>query len=179
VVEVVEVAEFQKSPLTHIRAVGLQNFTTSTTSTTQHSEDEQMTHKVKDLNRDQLMALAQDTYDKEQWSPDDVYTLRACWEEFERRGFGQPVIFFAPTYFGVLKVHEVESGEVDEERVQMHERTGAEIAQDYREIMRKLRGVDVMRYEEPSDIPEFDESEALDELIRITSEEAQNHSSDC
>jgi len=72
--------------------------------------------KVKDLNRDQLMALAQETYDKEQWSPDDVYTLRACWEEFERRGFGQPVIFFSPTYFDVLKFHEVDSGEVGEEQ---------------------------------------------------------------
>jgi hypothetical protein len=131
------------------------------------------------MNRDQLMALAHDTYHKEQWSPDDVYTLRACWEAFERRGFGQPVIFFAPTYFDVLKVHEVESGEVDEERVQMYERTGAEIALDYREIMRKLRGVDVAPYEEPNDLPEFDESEALDELIRITSEEAQNDSPDC
>ena len=138
-----------------------------------------MTANVNTLNRDQLMALAHDTYHKEQWSPDDVYTLRACWEEFERRGFGQPVIFFAPTYFVVLKVHEVESGEVDEERVQMYERTGAEIALDYREIMRKLRGVDVAPYEEPNDLPEFDESDALDELIRITSQEAQNDSSDC
>ena len=138
-----------------------------------------MKEKINTLDRDQLMALAHDTYHKEQWSPDDVYTLRACWEEFERRGFGQPVIFFAPTYFDVLKVHEVESGEVDEERVQMYERTGAEIAPDYREIMRKLRGVDVAPYEEPNDLPEFDESDALDELIRITSEEAQNDSSDC
>ena len=138
-----------------------------------------MTQNVNTLNRDQLMVLAHDTYHKEQWSPDDVYTLRACWEAFERRGFGQPVIFFAPTYFDVLKVHEVESGEVDEERVQMYERTGAEIALDYREIMRKLRGVDVAPYEEPTDLPEFDESDALDELIRITSEEAQNDSSDC
>jgi hypothetical protein len=135
--------------------------------------------KVNDLNRDQLMALAQETYDKEQWTPDDVYTLRACWEEFERRGFGQPVIFFRPTYFDVLKVHEVDSGEIGEEHVQMYERTGAEIAPDYREVMRKLRGVDVAPYEEPKDLPEFDESDALDELIRITSEEAQNDSSDC
>lgn len=138
-----------------------------------------MTQNVNTLNREQLMALAQDTYDKAQWSPDDVYTLRACWEEFERRGFGQPVIFFAPTYFDVLKVHEVESGEVDEERVQMYERTGSEIALDYREIMRKLRAVDVAPYEEPKDLPEFDESDAIDELIRITSKEAQNYSSDC
>jgi hypothetical protein len=77
----------------------------------------------------------------------------------------------------VLKVHEVESGEVDEDRVQMYERTGAEIALDYREIMRKLRGVDVAPYEKPNDLPEFDESDALDELIRITSEEAQSDSS--
>lgn len=34
--------------------------------------------KVKDLSDDQLMTLAQETYDKKQWSPDDVYTLRAC-----------------------------------------------------------------------------------------------------
>jgi hypothetical protein len=134
---------------------------------------------VKHLNREQLMALAQDTYDKEQWSPDDVYTLRTCWEEFQRRGFGQPVMFFRPTYFDVLKFHEVDSGEVGEDQLQAYERTGAEIASDYREIALKLGGVDVMPYEEPSDIPEFDESDALDELIRITSEEAQNDSSDC
>lgn len=135
--------------------------------------------EVKNLNREQLIALAQATYDREQWSADDVYTLRACWEEFERRGFGQPVIFFAPTYFDVLKVHEIESGEVDEKRLQMYERTRAEIAQDYREIMRKLRGVDVAPYEEPKDLPEFDESDALDELIRITSQEDQSQSPDC
>lgn len=132
-----------------------------------------MRKNVKNLNRDQLMTLAQETYDREQWSSDDVYTLRACWEEFERRGFGQPVIFFSPTYFDVLKVHEVESGEVGEEDVQMYERTGAEIAADYREIMRKLSAVDVAPYEPPQDLPQFDESDALDELIRIASEEDQ------
>lgn len=129
---------------------------------------------MKHLNRDQLMALAQETYDSEQWSSDDVYTLRACWEEFERRGFGQPVIFFRPTYFDVLKFHEVDSGEVGEEQIQMYERTAAEIAPDYREIMRKLRGVDVSPYEQPKDLPQFDESDALDELVRIASQEAQN-----
>ena len=134
---------------------------------------------VKTLNRDELMALAQETYHMKQWSADDVYTLRGCWEEFERRGFGQPVIFFRPAYFDVLKVHEIESGEVDEERVQMYERIGAEIARDYWEIMRKLRGVDVTPYEEPKDLPEFNESDALDELIRITSQEDQNQSPDC
>lgn len=134
---------------------------------------------MKNLNREQLIALAQETYDKEQWSADDVYTLRACWEEFERRGFGQPVIFFRPAYFDVLKFHEIDSGEVGEEHVQTYERTGAEIAVDYREIMRKLRGVDVAPYEEPKDLPEFDESDALDKLIRITSQEDQGQSPDC
>jgi hypothetical protein len=135
--------------------------------------------KLKNLNREQLMALAQETYDKEQWSPDDVYTLRACWEEFERRGFGQPVIFFRPVYFDVLKFHEIDSGEVSEGQVQMYERTGAEIAPEYREIMRKLRGAQVTPYEKPKDLPNFDESDALEELMRITSEEAQNDTRDC
>jgi hypothetical protein len=138
-----------------------------------------MTQKVDNLNRDQLMALAQETYDKEQWSPDDVYTLRACWEEFERRGFGQPVLFFRPTYFDVLKFHEVDSGEVGEEQVEMYERTGAEIAPDYREVMRKLRAVDVTPYEKPKDLPQFEEGEALEELVRITSQEDQNNSPGC
>jgi len=134
--------------------------------------------KVNDLNRDQLMALAQKTYDKKQWSPDDVYTLRVCWEEFERRGFGQPVLFFRPTYFDVLKFHEVDSGEVGEESVQMYERSGAEIAPDYREIMRKLPAVDVVPYEKPKDLPQFEEWEALEELVRITSQEGQNEPTD-
>jgi hypothetical protein len=138
-----------------------------------------MTQKVKNLNRDQLMALAQETYDKEQWSPDDVYTLRACWEEFERRGFGQPVIFFRPIYFDVLKFHEIDCGEVGEEQVQMCERTGAEIAPDYRMIMLKLQGVDVVPYEKPQDLPSFDDSDALDELIRIASQEDQYNSPGC
>ena len=124
------------------------------------------------------MALAKETYDKERWSPDDVYTLRACWEEFERRGFGQPVIFFRPTYFDILRFHEVDSGEVGEEGIQMYERTGAEIAPDYREIVLKLRAVDVTPYEKPTDLPEFEEWEALEELIRITSQEDQSQSPD-
>jgi hypothetical protein len=132
--------------------------------------------EIKNLNREQLMTLAQETYDKEQWSADDVYTLRACWEEFERRGFGQPVIFFRPAYFDVLKFHEIDSGEVGEYDVQMFERTGAEIASDYREIMRKLRGVDVAPYEKPKDLPNVDESDALKELMRITSQEDQSQS---
>ena len=134
--------------------------------------------KVNDLNRDQLMALARETYGKEQWSPDDVYTLRACWEEFERRGFGQPVIFFRPTYFDVLKFHEIDSDEVGEERVQMYERTGAEIAPDYREVMRKLRGVDVSPYEKPQDLPEYDDCEAIDQLVRMIEQDTQSEPTD-
>ena len=133
---------------------------------------------MKHLNRDQLMSLAQETYDKEQWSAGDVYALRACWEEFERRGFGQPVLFFRPAYFDVLKFYEVDGDEVGEEQVQMYERSGAEIARDYREIMRKLRAVDVTPYEKPKDLPEFEEWEALEELMRITSQEAQNGPTD-
>jgi hypothetical protein len=66
-----------------------------------------------------------------------------------------------------------------EESVQMYEHTGAEIALDYREIMHKLRGVDVAPYEEPTDLPNFDESDALEELMRITSLEPQSDSPDC
>ena len=134
--------------------------------------------ETKNLNRERLMALAQGTYHMEQWSADDVYTLRSCWEEFERRGFGQPVIFFSPAYFDVLKFHEVDSGEVGEEQVQMFERTGAEIAPEYREIMRKLHAVEVVPYEKPKDLPQFDESDALDELVRIASQEDQSQSPD-
>jgi hypothetical protein len=134
--------------------------------------------EIKNLNRDGLMALAQETYDKEQWSADDVYTLRACWEEFERRGFGQPVRFFRPAYFDVLKFHEIDSGDLGEEQVQMYERTGVEIAPEYREIMRKLRVVDVAPYQKPEDLPSFDESDALEELMRITSQEPHSDSPD-
>jgi len=71
----------------------------------------------------------------------------------------------------VLKFHEVDSGEVSEERVQIYERTGAEIAPDYHEIMRKLRGVEVAPYEKPKDPPHFEDWEALEQLMRITSED--------
>jgi hypothetical protein len=98
--------------------------------------------KVKDLDRDKLMALAQATYEKSDWLSDDITTLRACWAEFEKRGGFNAVMFFrGPGFFGALKVHEIESGEVTEEDVRMFERTGAEIAADYRDIMRKLRNV--------------------------------------
>ena len=96
---------------------------------------------VKDLSRDELVILAQQTYDKDQWSPNDINTLRACWEEFQRRGGENAVMFFRPAYFDVLKFHEIDSGEVGEGDVQMWEHTGAEIAPDYREVMRKLRSM--------------------------------------
>lgn len=95
---------------------------------------------IRDLDRDELVALAQETYEKENWSPDDIRTLRICWKEFEKRGGLNPVMFFRPAYWGVLKFHEIESGEVDEAYVQMLERNGAEIAPDYRGVMRKLAG---------------------------------------
>lgn len=79
----------------------------------------------------------------------------------------------------MLKFHEIDSGEVGEEQLQTYERTGAEIASDYREIMRKLRGVEVSPYEKPKDLPEFEEWEALDELVRIASQEDQSDSPDC
>ena len=60
----------------------------------------------------------------------------------------------------MLKFHEIDSGEVGEEDVEMYERTGAEIAPDYREVMRKLRGVDVGPYEKPEDLPGYGEWEA-------------------
>jgi hypothetical protein len=58
-------------------------------------------------------------------------------------------------------------------------RSGAEIAPDYREVIRKLRAVDVVPYERPKDLPQFEEWEALEELMRITSQEAQNDSPEC
>lgn len=120
------------------------------------------------------MTLAQETYDKEQWSPDDVYTLRACWDEFDRRGRGQPVIFFRPTYFDVLKFHEIDSGQVVEQDVQMYERTGVEIAPDYRQIMHKLRGLDISPYEEPADPSEHWDWDALDEILLLASQDSDN-----
>ena len=97
---------------------------------------------VNNLSNDQLMALAQQSYDKANWSPDDIITLRACWEEFQNRGGENAVMFFRPSYFDVLKFHEIDSGEVGEESVEKLERTGAEIAPDYRKVMHKLLGMD-------------------------------------
>jgi hypothetical protein len=93
---------------------------------------------LRSLDRDELVALAQQTYEKSEWTQDDLRILRACWKEFEHRGGDNAVMFFRPAFFGVLKVHEVENGDVDEDYVRMLERTGSEIARDYRSIMRKL-----------------------------------------
>jgi len=91
---------------------------------------------MKDLSRDELVGLAQQTYDKDEWTQGDLRILRACWSEFEQRGGENAVMFFRPTFFGVLKVHEIETGEVDEEFIRMLE--PSQIARDYREIIRKL-----------------------------------------
>jgi hypothetical protein len=93
---------------------------------------------IRNLNRDDLVALAQMTYKKSDWSPEDIRVLRVCWSEFEERGGDNAVMFFRPAFFGVLKFHEIDSGEVGEDYIRMLENTGAEIATDYREIMRKL-----------------------------------------
>jgi len=96
---------------------------------------------IRDLNPDELVALAQETCEKSEWTQDDLRILGACWNEFEQRGGNNAVMFFRPAFWGVLKLHEVESGEVDEDYVRMLGRTGSEIALDYRGIMRKLERV--------------------------------------
>lgn len=87
-------------------------------------------------------------------------------------------MFFRPAYFDVLKFHEVDSGEISEERVQMYERTGAEIAPDYREVMRKLRGVEVSPYEKPQDLPEYEYWEAIEQLMRMMEQDAPSEPTD-
>jgi hypothetical protein len=96
--------------------------------------------RMKDLSRDELVGLAQQTYEKDEWTQGDLGILRDCWTEFEQRGGDNAVMFFRPVFFGVLKVHEIESGVVDEGFIRMLEGIGSEIAQDYREITRKLQG---------------------------------------
>ncbi len=125
-----------------------------------------------DLSRDQLMALAQETYGKDQWSADDVRTLRACWREFDKRGFGQPAIFFKPTYFDVLKFHEIDSGQVTDADVQRYERTGAEIAPYYREIVRKLHNAGIEPEENPEPSPQHSDWQLVQELRRHNGDSA-------
>jgi hypothetical protein len=91
---------------------------------------------IRDLNRDELVGLAQRTFEKNEWTQDDLRILRACWREFEERGGENAVMFFRPAFFGILKVHEIETGEVDEEFIRTLE--PSQIARDYREIIRKL-----------------------------------------
>lgn len=102
--------------------------------------------RIKDLSRDELVGLAQQTYEKNEWTQDDLGILRSCWNEFEQRGGENAVMFFRPAFFGVLKVHEIETGEVDEEFIRMLE--PSQIAQDYREIIRKLDGMEVKHQKE-------------------------------
>jgi hypothetical protein len=92
--------------------------------------------KIANLNTDELGTLAQRTYEKKEWTQDDLRILRACWNEFERRGGDNAVMFFRPAFFGVLEVDEIETGKVDEEFIRTLE--PSQIARDYREIIRKL-----------------------------------------
>jgi hypothetical protein len=94
--------------------------------------------KLKDMTDEQLALLGQDTYDKRQWSAEDVRTLRGCWDEYQRRG-EDTITFFRPAYSGVLEFYQIDSGEVGVDDVRSLERAGAGIAADYREVMRKLR----------------------------------------
>jgi hypothetical protein len=97
--------------------------------------------KLKDMTDEQLALLGQDTYDKQQWSAEDVRTLRGCWDEYQRRG-EDTIALFRPAYADVLTFHQIESGEVGVDYVRLLERSGAGIAPDYREAMRRLRAVE-------------------------------------
>jgi hypothetical protein len=116
----------------------------------------------------ELAVLGQDTYDKQQWSAEDIRTLRGCWDEYQRRG-EDTITLFRPAYADVFTFHEIDGGEVGVDDVRLLERAGAGIAPDYREVMRKLRGVEVPPYEKPENLPEYEDWEAIEELIRITS----------
>jgi hypothetical protein len=97
--------------------------------------------KLKDMTDEQLALLGQDTYDKQQWSAEDVRTLRGCSDEYQRRG-EDTITLFRPAYADVLTFHEIDDGEVGEDYVRLLERAGAGIAPDYRRVMRKLRAVE-------------------------------------
>jgi hypothetical protein len=85
----------------------------------------------------ELAVLGQETYDKQQWSAEDVRTLRGCWDEYQRRG-EDIMALFRPAYLDALTFHQIDSGEVGVDDVKLLEQSGAGIAQDYREVMRKL-----------------------------------------
>ena len=97
--------------------------------------------KLKDMTDEQLALLGRETYDKRQWSAEDVRTLRGCWDEYQRRG-EDTITFFRPAYSGVLEFYQIASGTITEDDVRSLERAGAGIAADYREALRKLRAVE-------------------------------------
>ncbi|MGA8733654.1 MAG: hypothetical protein WB558_07005 [Terriglobales bacterium] len=103
--------------------------------------------KFSKLTDYELAVLGQETYGKEQWSAEDVGTLRACWYEFHRRS-EDAMRFCRPSYSEVLKFHEIDNREVSEDDVRSLELAGAGNAADYREVMLKLRAVETI--EEPS-----------------------------
>ena len=97
----------------------------------------------------ELAVLGLETYEKQQWSAEDVRTLRGCWDEYQRRG-ENTITLFRPAYSYVLTFHEIDSGEVSEHDVQLLECAGAGIAADYREATHKLRAAE--RIEKPSQV---------------------------
>lgn len=97
--------------------------------------------KLKDMTDEELAVLGQETYGKEQWSEADVRLLRECWDEYQRRG-EDTITLFRPAYSNVLTFHEIDSGEVGVDDVQLLERAGAGIAADYRQVVRKLRAAE-------------------------------------
>jgi hypothetical protein len=93
--------------------------------------------KLSDMD---LALLGHETYAKRHWSAKDVCTLRECWDEYQRRG-EDTITLFHPAYSGALEFHEIDSGELGEDDVRSLELAGAEIAADYRAVVRKLRAV--------------------------------------
>jgi hypothetical protein len=93
--------------------------------------------KLGDMTDYELAMLGLDTYDKRQWSEADVRLLRECWNEYQKRG-EETMDLFRPAYLDALTFHEIDSGEVGVGDLKLLEQSGAGIAQDYREVMRKL-----------------------------------------
>jgi hypothetical protein len=91
----------------------------------------------------ELAVLGRETYDKQRWSAEDVVTLRACWDEFQRRG-EETMSFCRPSYSDVLAFHQIDIGELSEDDIRSLELAGAGIAADYRKVMWKLRTVDAI-----------------------------------
>jgi len=113
--------------------------------------------KLKDMTDEQLALLGQDTYDKRQWSAEDVRTLRGCWDEYQRRG-EDTITLFRPAYSGVLEFYQIDSGTITEDDVRSLEHAGAGIAADYRAVMRRLRALEVTKEQSHHDTvcPQFD-----------------------